>query len=223
MRNVFLALVLINLGFAAWHAWFAERPRPTRLVAQGGPQIALAAERASEREIGSENAGAGDTGAAIAVTAPRSCLSIGPFPNRVVVGEVSRALDAAGFHAMQRIAQGDVWLGYWVYIDAIPTPAEAAAIVANLTANGIGEAYVIADGASGSLVSLGVFSVQSRAQQRLDEARKLGYSPVVVDRSQPGDVYWLDVGADDGRAITAAELLGLFDDGSAEVAECVLR
>jgi SPOR domain len=223
MRNLFLALILVNLGFAAWHAWFAERPGPTRLQVQAAPQIALVTEGTGEREIGIDAADSTDAGARAAAAEPRDCLSIGPFANRVVVGEAVRALDAAGFAATQRIAQGDVWLGYWVYIDAIPSQAEAAEIVANLTANGIGEAYVIADGSRGSLVSLGVFSVQSRAQQRLDEARRLGYSPVVVDRSQPGDVYWLDVGADDRRAFTAAELLGVLEERPAEAVDCPAR
>jgi hypothetical protein len=219
MRNVFLALVLMNLGFAAWHGWFAPRPKPTRLQVHSAPQIALAAE------LTDENTAARDVGTAgsAAAARPQSCVSIGPFPNRVVVGEVVRKLDAAAFNATQRVAVGDVWLGYWVYVDAIPTQDEAAEIVANLTANGIGEAYVIADGNRGSLVSLGVFSGKSRAQQRLDQATKLGYAPVVVDRSQPGDVYWLDVKADNGRMITARELFDVLDEDPAEVAECAVR
>lgn len=221
MRNAFLALVLINLGFAAWHQWFAVAPQPTRSLTQVGPRISLVTEVASE----AQSRGGNDEPAPVEpVTAvPQRCVSIGPFPNRVVVTDVMSLLDDAGFNASQRVAQGDVWLGYWVYIDAIPTQAEAAAIVENLTANGIGEAYVIADGSRGSLVSLGVFSVQARAQQRLTEARNLGYVPIVVDRSQPGDVYWLDVTADDGSAFAADALLGLIGQEPAQVSDCVER
>ena len=215
MRNAFLALVLLNLGFLAWHSWFATRPKPTRSSTLIGPRLALAADTGTR-----ETAAAPDLALRAAA---RTCVSIGPFPNRVVVAEMTGRLDAAGFDSAQRIAEGDVWLGYWVYIDAIPTQAEAAAIVERLTANGIGEAYVIADGNRGSLVSLGVFSVQARARQRLIEARNLGYEPVVVDRSQPGDVYWLDVTAGDGRAFTGETLLGLVGQEPTQVAECVTR
>lgn len=211
MRNAFLVLVLLNLGFAAWQQWFASGPEATRSVAQTGPRISLVAETRP-----------GDAMPEL-TTAPRTCISIGPFPNRVVVTELVGLLGDAGYGASQRIAQGDVWLGYWVYIDAIPTQAEAAAVVANLTDNGIDDAYVIADGNSGSLVSLGVFSVQARAEQRLTEARNLGYAPVVVDRSQPGDVYWLDVSADDGSVFTAADLQRLIAQEPVQFVECVAR
>ena len=215
MRNAFLALVLINLGFAAWHQWFARRPEPTRSLVETEMSIALASET---------NAGAAEEAADPAVlSGPQTCVSIGPYPNRVVVNEVTEALRDAAYDAVLRVAQGDVWLGYWVYIDAIPTSAEAAGIVERLTANGIGEAYVIADGDRGSLVSLGVFSIQGRAQQRLAEARELGYEPIVVDRSQPGDVYWLDVTAEDGTAFTAAALLRLVDQEPTQVANCETR
>ena len=215
MRNAFLALVLINLGFATWHQWFADRPRATRLLVQTGPTISLADETRARD-------GQAEPGDAVPAE-PRGCVSIGSFPNRVVVTEVTSTLDAAGFHATQRVAQGDVWLGHWVYIDAIPTQSEAAAIVGNLTANGINDAYVIADGNRGSLVSLGVFSIEERAQQRLSAASALGYAPVIVDRYQPGDVYWLDVRADDGRTFSAAELLALIDQETSQTAECVSR
>ena len=36
----------------------------------------------------------------------------------------------AGYLPTQRVAEGDIWIGYWVYIEAIPTEAEADAILA---------------------------------------------------------------------------------------------
>ena len=213
MRNVFLVLVLLNLGFAAWHLWFATGPQPTRSTAQTGPRIALAAETLAARGRSND-----DT-----VTAPRNCISIGPFPNRVVITEITSRLGNAGYTAVQRVARGDVWLGYWVYIDAIPTQSDAAAIVADLSANGIADAYVIADGNRGSLVSLGVFSGQARADQRLAEARGLGYEPVIVDRSQPGDVYWLDVTADDDSTVRAPDLQNVVGQEALQFADCVER
>ena len=219
MRNVFLALVLANFGFAAWSQWFAPRPQATRLATQLGPRIALANEPALGG-VELTEPGSAQRPRIDATPTPRDCISIGPFPNRVVVADMTRELDRAGYNGMQRIAQGDVWLGYWVYIDAIPTQAEAAAIVDNLAANRISEAYVIADADNGNLVSLGVFSVLARAEQRLNEATDLGYSPVIVDRSQPGDVYWLDVTADDGEAFTADTLLAAIDQEAVQLAEC---
>ena len=215
MRNAFLVLILLNLGFAAWHQWFATGSQATRSAAQLGPRLSLVKE---------PNGAVDETGAEQSVTSePRTCVSVGPFPNRVVITELTSVLGNEGYTASQRVTRGSVWVGHWVYIDAIPTQAEASAIVADLNANGISDAYVIADGSSGSLVSLGVFTVESRAAQRLTEVRSLGYEPVLVDRSQPGDVYWLDVTANDGRTFTVAALERLIAQEPTQFAECLAR
>ena len=206
MRNLFLALVLANLGFAAWHSWFAAPALPERPIDSGGPSIALLVNGVVE-EIDARGSA-------------QACISIGPLPNRVVVAEANKLLSQAGFDAVQRVAQGEVWLGYWVYIDAIETQAEANDIVAELTSSGIDEAYVIAGGNNGSIVSLGVFSVQARADQRLADTRNLGYEPVIADRSQPGDVFWLDVTLRNGDSFDLAMLPGLPDADALRFVGC---
>jgi hypothetical protein len=221
MRNAFLVLVLANLGFAAWHSWFAAGDGPTRPLEKGG-NIRLIGEETrvaspvSETSTAPANDGEPVTAASDAVR----CVSIGPMPNRLVVDEAASALARAGFAPTQRTAQGNVWLGHWVYIDAIASQAEANAIVRTLADAGIGEAYVIADGANGNIVSLGVFSVRQRAEQRLSDARALGYPAVVADRSQPGIVYWLDVRASGDREFGVDELPALPAAQSLEFAAC---
>jgi hypothetical protein len=227
MRNAVLVLVLANLGFAAWHSWFAKDDRPTRPLDRGS-SIRLVGEPARVAVNSGEGSApqSDETAAEDAQSAPivesalASCISIGPMPNRLVVDEATSALTRAGFMATQRTAQGSVWLGHWVYIDAIATQAEANEIVRVLGANGISEAYVIADGANGNIVSLGVFTVRQRAEQRLSDARALGYPAVVADRSQPGSVYWLDVRAAGDREFRADELPPLAAGRGLEFAAC---
>ncbi len=213
MRNLFLVLVLANLGFAAWHSWFAAPALPERPVDSGGPSIALLVNGVAE-EIDARGSDQPS------LTSAQTCISIGPLPNRVVVAEANKLLGQAGFDAVQRVAQGEVWLGHWVYIDAIETQAEANDIVAELTSSGIDEAYVIAGGNNGNIVSLGVFSVQARADQRLADARNLGYEPVIADRSQPGDVFWLDVTLRNGDSFDLAMLPGLPDADTLRFVSC---
>lgn len=96
------------------------------------------------------------------------------------------------------MAEGDIWIGYWVYIDAIPTETQANEILAKVRAEGIADSYVIPNSDSGNLVSLGVFSEISGVSQRRDQVRALGFDPQVVDRTRRATVYWVDVtlGAD---------------------------
>ncbi|NIW23470.1 MAG: hypothetical protein GWN29_02330, partial [Gammaproteobacteria bacterium] len=45
MRNLFFGLVLANLGFAAWAAWYAEPATSNGVVASSGvPSITLVSE-----------------------------------------------------------------------------------------------------------------------------------------------------------------------------------
>lgn len=200
MRNLFLVLVLVNLAFAAWRAWFSGPDYPTQPINSGAATIALFADGASSSVSAAAGSPAG------AAEPQLTCISLGAFPNRIDVQDAETALENAGFEARQRTADGEVWLGYWVFLDAIDTQEQAATMVDQLSAAGISEAYVIADANSGNIVSLGVFSERARAQQRFADAEGLGMSPVITNRSQPGEVFWLDVTATGGRTFEQAEL-----------------
>lgn len=215
MRVLFLMLVLANFAFAAWHFWFSAPALPTQAIRTDTPTIRLFAEAGQPAD-----AVFSETDAPAPTQALPDCISVGPFPNRVDVSDAATALSAAGFSSRQRTADGDVWLGYWVYLDAIETQAVASEIVDQLGAAGIGEAYVIADGDNGNIVSLGVFSERARSQQRFTEVQSLGLAPVVDNRFQPGEVFWLDVSAQDGRGFEAAELPPIEVDPELQTRAC---
>jgi hypothetical protein len=203
MRNVFLALVLANLAFAAWHSWFAGEPAPPALRrAAGPPGITLVSELPSggPRETVApaapppEAATQAATASPIEPSAPPGlrCLSIGPFGELAQAAAATAALRAAGHGPAQRVAEGDIWVGYWVYLPQLPSRERAEEILALFRSNGIDEAYAT-PGDAGYLISLGVFSEVSRAGNRREEVRALGFEPVVVDRNRRGTVYWVDI------------------------------
>jgi cell division septation protein DedD len=130
---------------------------------------------------------------AIAPAAATQCTTVGPFRELAQAATAAATLRTAGYQPTQRVAEGDVWIGYWVYIDAIPTEAEANAILAKVRAEGITDSYVIPNSDSGNLVSLGVFSEISGVTRRREQVRSLGYDPKVVDRTRRATVYWVDV------------------------------
>jgi cell division septation protein DedD len=121
------------------------------------------------------------------------CTSVGPFRELSQAANATATLRATGYQPTQRVAEGDIWIGYWVYIQAIPTEDEANAILAKVRAEGIGDSYVIPNSDSGNLVSLGVFSEISGVSRRRDQVRALGLEPQVVDRTRRATVYWVDV------------------------------
>lgn len=215
MRNLFLVLVLANLAFAAWHAWFSEPPRTVHARDTDLPGITLVSELPEDlvnlptADAGPQGGGAAEDGASAAAAAPQSaagaadnpavtaaaahCSSVGPFRELAQAATAAANLRAAGYQPMQRVAEGDIWIGYWVYIDAIPTEQQANEILAKLRGTGVTDSYVIPNSDSGNLVSLGVFSEISGVSRRREEVRALGYEPKVVDRTRRATVYWVDV------------------------------
>ncbi len=226
MRNLFLALVLANLGFAAWSAWFSPDHRVGRSADEGLPVLTLVSEVPADlRSTGvvAEDAAApsqaavqSPSDAAVVppvsetppgVAAPREevatvnrdapvaarCTSVGPFRDLSQAATAAATLRAAGHQPAQRVAEGDIWIGYWVYIAAIATEQQADEILAKVREQGITDSYVIPNSDSGHLVSLGVFSEISGVTRRRDEVRELGFEPQVVDRTRRATVYWVDV------------------------------
>ena len=219
MRNLFLALVLANLGFAAWSAWFAAPPPRGRSADDGLPALTLVSEVPEDLRSSGVVVEPAETGAptqspdapaavsadpASALTAladapssgdnaDRSCMSVGPFRELSQAASAAATLRAAGHQPLQRVSEGDVWIGYWVYIPRIATEPEANEILAKVRAEGIVDSYVIPNSDSGNLVSLGVFSEISGVSRRRDQVRALGYEPQVVDRTRRATVYWIDV------------------------------
>jgi len=128
-----------------------------------------------------------------AAAATMRCTSVGPFRELSQAATAAAALRTAGYQPLQRVAEGDIWIGYWVYIPAIPSEGDANEILARMRADGITDSYVIPNSDSGNLVSLGVFSEISGVSRRRDQVRALGFEPQVVDRTRRATVYWVDV------------------------------
>jgi cell division septation protein DedD len=127
------------------------------------------------------------------IDAAARCTSVGPFRELSQAAAAAATLRSSGRQPVQRVDEGDVWMGYWVYIPAIATEKEANEILAKFRAQGIADSYVIPNSDSGHLVSLGVFSEIAGVSRRRDQVRALGYEPQIVDRTRRATVYWIDV------------------------------
>ena len=148
------------------------RQPPSDAPAASAPPVAAVAEEGSTAE---------------------RCTSVGPFRELSQAATAAAALRTAGYQPSQRVAEGEIWIGYWVYIPAIATEREADDILAKVRAEGITDSYVISNSDTGNLVSLGVFSEISGVSRRRDQVRALGFEPEVVDRTRRATVYWIDI------------------------------
>src|SRR5690606_21625340 len=173
MRKLSLALVPAHLAFAAWHRWYGgERTAPVAPLPDG-PAITLvsevrddpsAAAPAPAPVVASPPAGLAVPGLPAATEpAAERCVSVGPFRELSQAATAAGSLRAAGHAPTQRVAEGEIWVGYWVYLERIPTEEEAEAILADIREHGVTDSYVIPDNGGDNRVSLGVFSEIGRA------------------------------------------------------------
>ena len=209
MRNVFLLLVLVNLGFAAWYLWVVDPVTDARMTWNSAvPSISLVSEL---EESANESTSAGvlvppaavseETLAPPPVLPVARCVGVGPFSEFGRFVQALARLRSAGYTPTQRSEDGDVWLGHWVYLADITTRGQAAGLIRTLAEQGIVDTAFDPAGAWGDVLSLGVFRELNRAEAVSDrvQALGLGLEPAIADRTRPGTLYWADLTLETGE------------------------
>lgn len=123
----------------------------------------------------------------------KRCISVGPFRDVSEAAHAATTLRGSGYDPRQRVADGDVWAGVWVYL---PLPSSRGAgdqMLAKLKAGGVDDALEMPGPNDGSVISLGLYSEPKRAQARVAQVQALGFNPGIADRKRTGNVYWIDI------------------------------
>ncbi len=195
MRALFLVLLLANLLFLAWSRWVAPLPDV------GGRATPASPAQASIRLMREA------TPAAVAApTGPAAtCVSGGPYLDRAAAEQAATNLAVLGYTSRLRPSRDQVWVGQWVRVDDLATPEDAQNVLATLKAAGLGDAFVLADGSPGNVVSLGIFSDPARVDEVMAIAQNAGFAPRSDDHYRVADVFWLDVDRVANEGLPGAE------------------
>jgi hypothetical protein len=199
LKSIVAALVLANVGYFLWSRGIAGTPEQSVIAA---PSLQLASEASAGMAPTPPADAAADANGAMAaggapasapLDAPQRCISVGPFREVSEAARVAGALRGSGYDPRQRVADGEVWAGVWVYLPLPPAPAAASQILDKLRAGGIDDALEMPGPNDASVISLGLFSEPKRAQARVAQAQALSLTPAVADRKRNGNVYWIDI------------------------------
>ncbi len=193
LKSLVVCLVLANVGYFLWARGIADSAEPVAAA----PAVTLKLASENPAAAGPADAGAGvDTAHADGgelLTNVKRCISIGPFRDVAEAAHAATTLRGGGYDPRQRVADGEVWAGVWVYL---PLPASRAAgeqMLAKLKAGGIDDALEMPGPNEGSVISLGLYGETKRAQARVAQAQALGFNPGLADRKRTGNVYWIDI------------------------------
>ncbi|HMD72931.1 MAG TPA: hypothetical protein VKG05_03630 [Steroidobacteraceae bacterium] len=157
-----------------------------------GPAALSAADAGAAHALSA--AGAAATAAPSALlTDVKRCITVGPFSDVAEAAHAAATLRVGGYQPRQRVAEGEIWAGVWVYLPAPATPAAGDQVRAKLKSGGIDDALEMPGPGDKPVISLGLYSEPRRAQARVAQAQALGLNPAIADRKRTGDVYWVDV------------------------------
>ena len=219
LKSIVVCLVLANVGYFLWARGIAKPPEGLPPAASAAT-LKLASESTELAHAASPEAGSGPGGIAGAagitgvgsgggtdasradsgdgakqglLTNVKRCISVGPFRDVAEAAHAATTLRGGGYDPRQRVADGDVWAGVWVYLPLPAARTAADQILAKLKAGGIDDALEMPGPNDGSVISLGLYSESKRAQARVAQAQALGFNPGIADRKRTGNVYWIDI------------------------------
>jgi hypothetical protein len=188
MRSLCLLLILGNVLYFTW-AQFIDVDYSRYLQSESTEtpgRIALASEAPPSDEPGPPVPQRQP-----AAQSSSDCVSVGPFSSLPEAARAAATLSAAGFDSKQRVEQGELWAGYWVYVADLGAAGAADAATRRLRENGIEDTYLL-PGDNGPVISLGIFVDVDRARRRAEAAQALGLKVSMAERKRTGSVYWID-------------------------------
>jgi hypothetical protein len=208
LKTLVVCLVLANVCYFLWEHGIAKSPE-TVVVSPPPGTLKLASEspdaartESSSTAAGSPPAPAGmpaasdgarEGGNSGLLTNVQRCISVGPFRDVSEAAHAASTLRGGGYDPRQRVAEGEVWAGVWVYLPLPAARSVADQTLAKLKAGGIDDALEMPGPNEGSVISLGLYSEPKRAQARVAQVQALGFNPGIADRKRTGNVYWIDI------------------------------
>jgi hypothetical protein len=202
LKSLVVGLVLANVCYFLWQHGIARAPE--NIVAPPAPGSLKLVSESADFGRGEPTGNPAAAAAPLASGGPaapadnlltnvKRCISVGPFRDVSEAAHAASTLRGGGYDPRQRVADGEVWAGVWVYLPLPPARAMADQTLAKLKAGGIDDALEMPGPNEGSVISLGLYSEQKRAQARVAQAQALGFNPGIADRKRNGNVYWIDI------------------------------
>lgn len=173
MRVFILLLLLANIGFFAWHRYFAVTDDPARQIAA----LQISPERI--RLVNVETVSGVAPAPRLAACAEWGAFS-GPDVARADAALASLALPANA--VQRRVSDID---GYWVHMPPQKNKADVDRKIGELKALGIADFYVVTDPVQWrNAISLGLFKSEPAAEAELDRLRERGVRSAQVTRRE---------------------------------------
>lgn len=209
-RMLFVLLLMLNLGVAAWWAFHRPAPPPAAAPLDAAvPTLELvrAADATSttppatapvEPVPAAEATSTSAPAATVAAPAGMVCASFGPYGDEAAVQVARGRLAQPGVQASVRSVGGANARGYNVVMPPLANRDAAVAMAERLRAAGFNDLVVRNEGEAANGIALGRFGSEENARRHQAALQAKGFAAQVEPVGGAGASYWLDVRAPAG-------------------------
>ena len=200
MRYLFILFLLANVAFFVWAKRLSPQPVDTfKVVDDGVAKLSLIAEVETDKPP----AYTPEPGLGINTDLQQLCYSAGPFDIEANVQTAKETLDPLVLKTNIRKITTTQEAGYWVYLPALASRAEALKKGRDLAAAFVKDYYVVTSGDNENSISLGLYREPYNADSRIAELSQKGFDVKKEIRIEQWPEFWLDF------SISETQLAGL--------------
>ncbi len=225
LRLLFVLLIALNIAVGAWLVLGQDDVSVPSVADPGVPVLHLLTERPDlVAAAPAQEASAGvapDSSAAVAAAASSpaadrmratsgnlpaaasyQCLALGPFPSLQALRSARERLAQETARSRSRQEQSQQSRGWWVYLPAQASRAQALAVAQRLADAHVSDYFVVSSGDQPNTISLGLFKDPANARKRREELVAAGFPAQMTERVETVPEYWLDVVVPDAGSAT---------------------
>ncbi|MHB1274113.1 MAG: SPOR domain-containing protein [Rhodanobacter sp.] len=206
LRLLFVLLIALNIVVGAWLLLGQPYARGGNASDPGVPELRLLSElpepaiaTASSTSTSTSTSAAASVSASAPLTAATphvisySCLALGPFASPQDLRHARHVLATVTSRMRSRQEQASQTSGWWVYLPAAGSRAQALEQARQLGLHHIDDYFVVGSGGQSNTISLGLFKDPANARKRRDEVIAAGFPARMIERSESRPEYWLDL------------------------------
>lgn len=221
LRLLFVLLIALNIAVGAWLLLGRDDVRRHSIADPGVPVLQLLSEPPQTRasaDVAVAPPARSPAAASVPASAPSPvsyrCLSLGPFATPQALNDARVRLGTQGVRMRSRQELTTRSRGWWVYLPAAGSHAQALEQARQLGARHITDYVVVNTGEQPNTVSLGVFNDPDNARKRRDEVAAAGFPARMSERTERVPEYWLDLVLTDGPGLDWPSQLAATGAGS---------
>ena len=219
MRYLFIILLMANIALFVWSQRITPQTQSNfKVVDQGVNKLQLISEIEPNPNTSPEN----QTNNTINLNnnIQQLCYSAGPFDVEANAHAAQETLDQVVLKSNIRKITTTQEAGYWVYLPALASRAEALKKGRELAAAFVKDYYVVTSGDNENSISLGLYREPYNADNRIAELSTKGFKVNKEIRIEQWPEFWLDFSISETRTDKLPDLKDTYQDISQNEVIC---